>query len=959
MNALLQNIIIGVIANVTTTIFNQLGKSSKSILRNSIITNILNEATEEVAATLQPVTNVYSLEMERFLKSSEVEQIVRQIYSLDLTTKVSKESIREEFYQIMCLYIDIAEPDAREIGDLLFSGLSYCIQKVISKSIEEGILASHELNSIYRFRFLTDQLSTIEKNLEHLLGLNKANVQDILSFEHKYRSQVAKRHSFITPPNFDSARKVPIDQLFVPPNFVPISKGQNNSLILDMHSFFDTMYRTVVLGHPGGGKSTLSTRICYDLAKEGNLRIVGGRVLTPILVVIRDYGVEKKNHSVSILQFIKTVSNANYQIYPPDNAFEYLLLNGRAMVVFDGLDELIDISFRQEISSDIESFCNIYPSVPVLITSREVGYELAPLDEEMFNVFRLSDFDDAQVKNYISKFFSLDMDLKFEQKSEKVSSLFEETASISDIRSNPLMLALISNIYRGENYIPKNRPEVYAKCAEMLFERWDKGRGITVVLPFEAHISPAIKYLAFCIYTDVNLQGGIAESKLIKIASEYLLQKRFEDHDEAEKAATAFVEFCRGRAWVFTDIGTTESERLYKFTHTTFLEYFTAAYLVRIHVTPDSLFPVLEPKILNREWDVVAQLAFQIQHKHSEVAGDQLLSKLLDAAKKMSNIEKSNILSFATRCLRFIIPQPKITRLITIEAIDHCLDQKYAMDYPIEIVASLLSSCDENREAIASTLVNYFRHVIHSSEKDKAINALEVAMHSNIFERNSLVAKGKIDYWERKFDNIYHECFNTILNLAAFSPALATDLLHKGDLRISQFIEWYGIKAIFQDHRFSFFIGTVKSAIGIWSVYKLLLLESNNSIYEYFEEFGTIIIKEPANINKPKKPLSNAAWSHLLNQLKTTPVHEMKMGNMTELGILGLFYTIAMIIEISPEPNNFIYEFQRIFPLFGEALNHRLNDEQRSTVKPIKEFSNKNLIRFILKWCDKRINLVN
>ena len=42
-------------------------------------------------------------------------------------------------------------------------------------------------------------------------------------------------------------------------------------------------------------------------------------------------------------------------------------------------------------------------------------------------------------------------------------------------------------------------------------------------------------------------------------------------------AAREFVEFCRGRMWVFTDAGTTVSgQRLYGFTHRTFLEYFAA-----------------------------------------------------------------------------------------------------------------------------------------------------------------------------------------------------------------------------------------------------------------------------------------------------------------------------------------------------------------------------------------------
>ena len=214
-------------------------------------------------------------------------------------------------------------------------------------------------------------------------------------------------------------------------------------------------------------------------------------------------------------------------------------------------------------------------------------------------------------------------------------AFLEESQIVPDLRSNPLMLALMCNIYLGENYILNNSPDVYEKCATMLFDRWDKGRGIRVpssVEEIQAHIRPTMMYLAYWIYSNEALQGGVTERNLIKKAAEYLYEKRFEDIDEAENAAKRFIDFCRGRAWVFTDIGTTkEGENLYQFTHRTFLEYFTAAHLVRINSTPNKLREILFPKIAKREWDVVAQLAFQIQNRNVESAADELLTYLWKA----------------------------------------------------------------------------------------------------------------------------------------------------------------------------------------------------------------------------------------------------------------------------------------------------------------------------------------
>src|SRR5262249_2324126 len=156
-------------------------------------------------------------------------------------------------------------------------------------------------------------------------------------------------------------------------------------------------------------------------------------------------------------------------------------------------------------------------------------------------------------------------------------------------------------------------------------DRWDRSRHIDVQYTFEDKLSPVMKYLAFWIYSDSSLQTGVTESSLIEKATEFLYKRLYEDIDLARKTAREFIEFCRGRAWVFTDTGSTgDGELLYQFTHRTFLEYFTAAQLVRTHPRPSDLAPILIPRIERKEWDIVAQLAFQLQNNNIENAGDDL-----------------------------------------------------------------------------------------------------------------------------------------------------------------------------------------------------------------------------------------------------------------------------------------------------------------------------------------------
>jgi hypothetical protein len=388
-----------------------------------------------------------------------------------------------------------------------------------------------------------------------------------------------------------------------------------------------------------------------------------------------------------------------------------------------------------------ESFCTLYPSVPVLVTSREVGYEQAPLDPLRFVAYQLSPFDEEQVREYAQKWFATDLDLTFDQRKQKAESFLTESEAVSDLRSNPLMLGLMCNIYRGENYIPRNRPDVYEKCSTMLFERWDKGRGIFVPLPFEHHISPAMKYLAHWIYSDEKLQAGVTEPKLVTKAADYLCNVRFENRDEGESAARKFIEFCKGRAWVFTDTGTTkDGDSLYQFTHRTFMEYFTAAHIVRTNATPADLLRTLIAKIEKREWDVVAQLSFQLQNKQLEGAGNDLLTALVEHAKNTQGKQAWNILSFAARCLEFIVPSPRVTRGIVAACIEQTFGcalaptssnsiDAYTEFEKTQLIGDCVVASVENRGPVADSFTRMMTDMINSGNLRESALAIEVALN--------------------------------------------------------------------------------------------------------------------------------------------------------------------------------------------------------------------------------------
>jgi hypothetical protein len=832
----------------------------------------------------------------------------------------------------------------------------------------------------------------------------------IFQFETRYCEQIVDRHGRITPPNFDDARKLPIDSIFVPPNFrtrqfslrdftklsakairerfllrtAEISKDriefaavphflsqkilvENLQLVHDkvdfgiqhisqtMDQVLSGIYRTVILGNPGGGKSTFTNKVCYDLASNTRQRELGTKRFTPMPVVLREFGSEKKANKISILRFLELTCSSKYQLDPPPGAFEYLLLNGHAVVIFDGLDELLDTGYRQEIRDDIESFCSLYPSVPVIVTSREVGYEQAPLDKNQFQTFYLAPFNEEQVGHYVKNWFHAGTELPPLQKQSKARDFLEESEIVSDLRSNPLMLGLMCNIYRGENYIPRNRPDVYRKCAEMLFERWDRSRDIPVRFHFEDDIRPAMAYLAHWIYSDAKLQEGVTEEDLVSTASAYLLSHKYEDRDLAERAAREFIEFCRGRAWVFTETGTDKNGNgIYQFTHRTFLEYFTAVYIVRTHETTQALVKKLLPRIAKQEWDIVAQLAFQIKNRSAEGATDKLLNLVLDHMQKTSNIRALNLLFFASRCLEFMEPSPKLIRALMTNFFKNCVINVPSQNKASEIeytklseavLRALISAEKQNRATIAESIKDFMADRSTSRITVESKRALEISLHLDraliSSETNREVPTELRDYWIRVSNEIGEGCESLIRSAALTDRDIAVDAFARNIISATNVLEHHGPDALFRATQFKFFNGLRQRSVAVQLLSAgLLALVQGDSDQRSLSELanvGRTLGSTSTPFIKEKLPTIDLPSSQMLKEIEETSERDIGQMELVEEALFGAFVLLATLSEARKEVRR---QWEAL------AQGNEVLDPRKLSSQVVVYFENASLIEF-------------
>lgn len=464
-------------------------------------------------------------------------------------------------------------------------------------------------------------------------GVDATHIRDFLV---DYRRRVASVHGMMAVPGYSDLRRVPLDEGYVSPQIVPDGEPP----LRDLWHFDELITHAVLVGDPGSGKTTTCGALMLAHAANPALPI-------PFFVRLRDFAVGA-HIDRSVVGHIEDQFGALYQLAPLPGLIERLLMSdGGALVIFDGLDELLDVTTRADVAAIIELFGTEFPQARVLVTSRSAAGQI-PLDKRQFSSFRLVPFDAEQVDQYVRKWFS-----RFGEADRGLEESFmRESSDVPDLRSNPMMLSLMCELYRGERSFPRQRADIYERCALFLFERWDRQRGIASAVVETRHMENVLRRLAWRIFSQDIEQAR--ERDLVAEAAAYFLEARSDSEVEARDAALEFVDACRGRAWILTDVGVDpRGERLYAFSHRTFLEYFAAADLVR-RTAVENLAKVLEQRVTDPRWAAVCQLIVQLSDRSSEKGASRLLSVLLDYAADLDAQERAGVLDFVAECASFV-----------------------------------------------------------------------------------------------------------------------------------------------------------------------------------------------------------------------------------------------------------------------------------------------------------------
>ncbi|GAB4213514.1 MAG: hypothetical protein OHK0022_50710 [Roseiflexaceae bacterium] len=258
--------------------------------------------------------------------------------------------------------------------------------------------------------------------------------------------------------------------------------------------------RLLLLGAPGSGKSTFLNHLALCLAgaalcerhpdepqpPEGWLACLPGwphGALLPVRVVLRELAAfaplaqAPHGSEAVLLDFLRASLDAHAAAV---ELLEAALTAGRAILLFDGLDEVVGEPILSRVVECIDAATGTYARCPALVTCRVLDYQANPRRQlRGFAVETLAALDEQQIEQFINAWYA-ELTATGRQVLGNAAALRQAVATRAELRALarlPLLLTMMAIVHAGKGTLPDARALLYAECVELLLLRWRQEPG--------------------------------------------------------------------------------------------------------------------------------------------------------------------------------------------------------------------------------------------------------------------------------------------------------------------------------------------------------------------------------------------------------------------------------------------------------------------------------------------------
>ena len=349
----------------------------------------------------------------------------------------------------------------------------------------------------------------------------------------------------------------------------------------------------VVLGDPGSGKSTLLKVLALALAEQPNGPL-------PILLPLNAYARYLLHQGeLNLCQYLGEYYASHQQkLVRVGELFQHALAAKQAVVLLDGLDEVQ--ANRPHLVRLVQDFVAEYmpqPAEPqslatvpgnrVVVTSRIVGYDEAPLAGRQWHTYTLTDFTRADIEQFVTQWTlalarSIQGDTEparraaTQEQHDLLQAIFSRP-SVERLAANPLVLTILALIKHTGVVLPEQRVKLYELYLQTLIESWNLAR-----LLDQYPVGEGMRYeetvqvlapLALWLRQENPTAGLVTQEQLEHWLTEYYHGEEWGlPRGEARQRGRAFLESVQRYSNLLLERG----ERQYGFLHLTLEEMLAA-----------------------------------------------------------------------------------------------------------------------------------------------------------------------------------------------------------------------------------------------------------------------------------------------------------------------------------------------------------------------------------------------